>query len=146
MLDVRLEAPARLPSAGVAAALPVVRGRRICRPRRRGIKLPEGTVYVGRPTMWGNPFMGRRWAHAKSVNLHRRWLDGDLAALSLERLGFCPGEVEALFRLRIRVLTNLHRLAGHDLACWCPLSSPWCHAEVLLDLAPLYADYEALIA
>ena len=27
-----------------------------------------------------------------------------------------------------------HELAGKDLACWCPLSSP-CHADVLLELA-----------
>ena len=26
------------------------------------------------------------------------------------------------------------RLAGHDLACWCPLDQP-CHADVLLELA-----------
>jgi hypothetical protein len=25
-------------------------------------------------------------------------------------------------------------LAGHDLACWCPLDGP-CHADVLLDVA-----------
>ena len=27
-------------------------------------------------------------------------------------------------------------LAGHDLACWCPLDGP-CHADVLLDLVNL---------
>ena len=26
------------------------------------------------------------------------------------------------------------QLAGHDLACWCPLEGP-CHADVLLEIA-----------
>jgi hypothetical protein len=26
------------------------------------------------------------------------------------------------------------QLAGHDLACWCPLDGP-CHADVLLEIA-----------
>jgi hypothetical protein len=29
---------------------------------------------------------------------------------------------------------DLTELAGHDLACWCPLDQP-CHADVLLELA-----------
>jgi len=122
------------------------RGQRVQRSRRKGSLMPAGAVYVGRPTMWGNPFMARRWGHAKSVILHRRWLKGELAALSLERMGFCPSEVDTLQRLRARVLTNLHRLAGVDLACWCPVSSPWCHAELLLDLAPQYAEFEQVCA
>lgn len=106
--------------------------------------MPVGTIYVGRPTFWGNPFMARKWGHAKSVTLHRRWLQGEVAALTLERMGFDPAEIDAMQRLRARVLTSLHRLAGHDLACWCPLTSKWCHAELLLDLAPLHFEYEAI--
>ena len=108
--------------------------------------MPEGAIYVGRPTLWGNPFQARRWGHAKSVILHERWLRGRLGALSLERMGFCPAEVEALYRLRERVLTRLHELAGRDLACWCPLSSKWCHANTLLGLAPGFAELERLAA
>lgn len=118
------------------------RAQRLQRSRRKGTCLPQGTIYVGRPTMWGNPFQAKKWGHAKSVILHRRWLQGEIAALSLERMGFDLGEVEALLRLRTRVLTNLHRLAGHNLACWCPLTSKWCHAELLLDHAPIHFDYE----
>lgn len=123
-----------------------LRGQRVQRSRRKGSITPPGTIYVGRPTMWGNPFMARRWGHAKSVILHGRWLRGEIAALSLERMGFCCSEVDALLRLRARVLTNLHRLAGHDLACWCPLSTRWCHAELLLDLAPTYAEFDRFAA
>jgi hypothetical protein len=31
-------------------------------------------------------------------------------------------------------ISEIHELAGHDLACWCPLDQP-CHADVLLELA-----------
>ena len=134
------------PIAPSGTVIPFRRMSRIQRSRKKGFITPPDVIYVGRPTMWGNPFKHRQWGHAKAVNLHRRWLEGDLAALSLERLGFCPAEVDALQRLRIRVLTGLHTLAGHDLACWCPLSTPWCHAELLLDMAPSYADFERAAA
>lgn len=112
------------------------------RSRRKGVMVPEGTIYVGRPTMWGNPFANRQWAHARSCILHSRWIDGGIGALTLENMGFSPGEIDALERLRIRVVTRLHQLSGMNLACWCPLTSQWCHADTLLRLAPVYADYE----
>lgn len=90
--------------------------------------------------------MGRCWGHAKSVLLHIRWLDGEMGALTLERMGFCPAEIDALDRLRCRVLADLHLLAGHDLACWCPTSSRFCHADTLLRLAAVHADYERFAA
>jgi hypothetical protein len=30
--------------------------KRIQRKRTKGWRMPEGAVYVGRPTKWGNPF------------------------------------------------------------------------------------------
>lgn len=96
--------------------------------------------------MWGNPFTGRCSGHAKSVILHKEWLAGRIGALMLERMHFHPAEIDALDRLRCRVLTNLHRLEGKDLACWCPLTSEWCHAETLLQLAPRYAEFERFAA
>lgn len=124
----------------------IPQAKRVQRSRRKGTTTPQGAIYVGRPTMWGNPFAGRRWGHAKSVILHQNWLAGHLGALTLERMGFSPAEIDALGRLRARVLTNLHTLAGRDLACWCPLSSEWCHAETLLRLAPLHAEYDRYAA
>ncbi|WP_370631704.1 DUF4326 domain-containing protein [Novosphingobium sp. FKTRR1] len=120
--------------------------KRIQRSRRKGWQSPPGVIYVGRPTMWGNPFQAMRWGHAKSVIVHDQWLQGRVGAMTLEGMGFCPAEIEAIERLRIRVLTNLHRLADHDLACWCPCTSAWCHAETLLRLAPAYAEYEQCAA
>lgn len=119
---------------------------RIQRSRKRGARLPEGAIYVGRPTMWGNPFQDRAGGHARSVIVHREWLAGRIGALTLEGMGFSPSEIDALERLRARVLVNLHRLAGNDLACWCPRNSDWCHAETLLRMAPQYAELERIAA
>lgn len=35
---------------------------------------------------------------------------------------------------KFNIVEVVDQLRGHDLACWCPLSSP-CHADVLLELA-----------
>ncbi len=35
---------------------------RIQRMRAKGWRMPDGAIYVGRPSMWGNPFrVGQRW-------------------------------------------------------------------------------------
>lgn len=121
--------------------------KRLQRSRRKGIPIPEGSVYVGRPTMWCNPFQERVGGHARSVILHRQWLDGHVGPVLLEKTKrFSFGEIEAIERLRCRVLTNLHRLAGKDLVCWCPLTSDWCHANTLLHLARLHAEYDRFAA
>ena len=113
------------------------------RSRRKGYRLPPGAIYVGRPTLWGNPFsVGRHGNHARCVILHKARLAGSLGALTLEKMGFSPSEIEALTRRRAHCLKRLHLLGGKDLACWCPLTSDWCHAETLLALASTHADYE----
>lgn len=109
--------------------------RRLQRSRRKGSITPEGARYVGRPTLYGNPFRSDRFGHARSVILHRDWLAGRISALRLERLGFCPGEIDTLERRRARLLERLPELAGIDLQCWCPLTTKWCHAETLLAMA-----------
>ena len=55
-------------------------------------------------------------------------------AFTVSDEGFA-GEIEGLHRFRAKLVANLPRLRGHDLQCWCPLSSRWCHADVLLKLA-----------
>lgn len=122
------------------------RASRIRRFRRTGAYLPHGAVYVGRPTIWGNPFQDRVGGHARSVIYYEHWLAGQIGPRLLEQRGFSLGEIEALARKRAAILTRLHSLAGHDLACWCPLTSDWCHANTLLRLAPQFADLERLAA
>jgi hypothetical protein len=92
-----------------------VMSRRIQLSRRRGWRKPVGTVMVSRPTRWGNPFpIGPDCTQAESV---RRYAE----ALAAGTLGFDTDDVR-------------RELAGHDLACWCPLDEP-CHADVLLAVA-----------
>lgn len=126
--------------------------KRVRRSRRKGAIMPPGAIYVGRPTKWGNPFTATtpkragHGSHARCTILHKEWLAGRVGALMLENMGFHPGEIDALERLRCRVLSDLHQLAGKDLACWCPLTSEWCHAETLMRLAPQFAEIESIAA
>ena len=108
--------------------------KRIQRRRTRGWRMPGNTVYVGRPSRWGNPFViGKTIAcdsQADAVAMHRDWLeDGATAPYPL------PGESKRLSGLRERVLEDIRaELGGKDLACWCALDQP-CHADVLLEAA-----------
>ncbi|WP_327596832.1 DUF4326 domain-containing protein [Streptomyces chartreusis] len=114
--------------------------RRIQRHRRKGWRAPDGAVYVGRGSRWGNPYVikqcgptsvvvdsrtdgviygGRSEAEARrvAVDWYRAWFSGqpDLAAAARRQL------------------------AGRDLMCWCPLPEPGepdhCHGALLLQLA-----------
>lgn len=91
--------------------------QRIQRKRTKGWKAPEGAVYVGRPTRWGNPFrlgiFAESMTRADAVIAYRRWV-------SKATSGWYSMVVD--------------ELRGKDLMCWCPLDQP-CHADVLLELA-----------
>lgn len=101
---------------------------RLQRSRRKGWRMPEDAVYVGRPTRWGNRFAvgkpatdpesGERLTvrdRAHAVALYRAWL---------------PRHLEENPNL-------LEPLKGRDLVCWCPLDGP-CHADALLEAANGY--------
>jgi Domain of unknown function (DUF4326) len=92
--------------------------KRIQRRRTRGWRMPPNTIYVGRPSRWGNPFSDGK----DVVEWFRWWLAGELSAGWDKRSGLA---VQAEARIALR---------GKDLACWCPLSRK-CHADVLLELA-----------
>ena len=113
--------------------------QRIQRQRTRGWRMPEGAVYVGRPTKWGNPWQ----VGGDAQIVMRDTPKGETQRLSLVRMW--PETVVALYRIYITHASiydigldakrlDLSELRGKDLACWCPLSSP-CHADVLLELA-----------
>ena len=96
--------------------------KRIQRKRTRGWRMPPNTVYVGRPTRWGNPYDWKTIGRETAVKFFR-----------LELLSYVDGlGVEATKVQEIK--KALAALRGKDLACWCRLDQP-CHADVLLELA-----------
>ena len=102
--------------------------KRIQRQRTRGWKMPPNTVYVGRPTIWGNPF---------------RVSNGDCDHPDCGPKSHPPLTRQAIVEayknylpglLKVQPRHLIDRLRGKDLACWCPLDQP-CHADVLLEVA-----------
>lgn len=105
---------------------------RIQRKRTKGSKLPAGTVCVTRPGRWGNPFrVADGYTAEEAVWWFRECL---LAALAGRPLPTGPRGELSLREAFAKMARNLHYLAGHDLACFCPVGSP-CHGDVLLELA-----------
>lgn len=99
---------------------------RIQRSRARGWRMPENTIYVGRPTKWGNPFIVGKPGGAYTAKVMDRRHAWQLY------LGLAP-QIEAL------ATAARSELRGKNLACWCPLPEPYehdcCHAAVLLEIA-----------
>jgi Domain of unknown function (DUF4326) len=111
---------------------------RIQRKRSAGWRKPEGAVYVGRGSKWGNPARLVRADHGLVIKfgttggavgtwpadgaearryateLYRHWIND-------------PAQAVLLAAAR-------EQLTGRDLMCWCPPGQP-CHADVLLALA-----------
>jgi hypothetical protein len=86
--------------------------------------MPEGAVYVGRPSRWGNDILptmldmyDRPLGRERAVELYR------LATLRFVEEAD-PEDVERW----------LAPLRGHDLACWCEIGQ-LCHADFLVELA-----------
>lgn len=74
-------------------------------------------VYVGRPSMWGNPF--KITAHAGRMQVIRQFRDS-----LIDRPHF------------VKLIRE--RLKGKTLACWCAPSP--CHAEILAAIANYEGD------
>ena len=118
--------------------------KRIQRQRTKGWRMPEGAIYVGRPSRWGNPFVVGEtymWIRDMTWPIPTWRAPGEYEhGLRVER---CPDVAAAIrwyqsWLAQVGIaMPNGHDpadLRGHDLACWCPLDQP-CHADVLLELA-----------
>lgn len=79
--------------------------------------MPEGAVYVGRPSRWGNPYRLGDFYLGRPMD--RRETVQRFSLYARERLAIETDWLEPLRR--------------HDLACFCPLDQP-CHADVLAEL------------
>ena len=97
--------------------------------------MPPNTVYVGRPTIWGNPFRP-----SDGICGHPDCPPGTHSPLTAEkcvesyRKLWLPGQLTVLSRQKRFKGDPLAQLRGKNLACWCPLDQP-CHADVLLEIA-----------
>jgi hypothetical protein len=118
---------------------------RIQRRRTKGWRMPDGAVYVGRPSRWGNPFvLGETYLWLGSTDLpfpigtHREpgVYDHNIRVERLTEPRIAVEWFRAWFPMlqSNRPYFGLDPLRGHDLVCWCPLDQP-CHADVLLELA-----------
>lgn len=118
------------------ASMPV----RIQRRRVKGWRMPEGAVYVGRGTKWGNPFRVVRVDRAGHYPFGWRvHPEPSVASFHTVYATEADARHRAVYLFRHEVIRpswddRIASLRGHDLACWCPLDQS-CHADVLLALA-----------
>lgn len=107
---------------------------RIQRQRTAGWKQPENTIYVGRPTKWGNPFR-------VGMHVDYSWFSIFDSADTLHYITrphkvMTPEGAVGLYEKYCapRLQGIEYHLSGKNLSCFCPLGQP-CHADVLLKLA-----------
>lgn len=95
---------------------------RIQRKRSKGWRMPENTLYVGRPTKWGNQFpVGGLMTREESVKRFEESLNDWIN----NKFGYGDSHSFEKFIAPLR---------GKNLACWCSTGEV-CHADVLLRLA-----------
>lgn len=137
--------------------------KRIQRKRTKGWRMPPNTIYVGRPSRWGNPWeigdnlhdIGCAPEEGQPVNWRTCITAADCVQGFRQFVDWEPPTFEKPWRMRggtpeeptvmemwggyddnIHINRRSIRkfLAGKDLCCWCPLDQP-CHADVLLEIA-----------
>lgn len=87
--------------------------------------MPDGAVYVGRPTKWGNPYrLGEMYPPGDPIEL--QW--------HARREDVVDQFTDYAYGFYIDKPPSFEPLRGKDLVCWCRLDQP-CHADVLLEIA-----------
>ena len=68
-------------------------------------------VYIGRPSIWGNPFIiGKDGTRSEVIEKYRNWI-----------------------KTQPQLLAKLHTLRGKRLGCYCAPHA--CHGDILAELA-----------
>ena len=126
------QTPDFLVGAVSGSAIPV----RLQRSRRHKQFSPNGlaTVYVGRPTKWGNPF--------KVTGEDGHWFvinDYDEPLVSFinkeDAIACCVENYKEYISHEHNLgIKNISDLVGKNLSCWCSQNC-LCHADILLELA-----------
>lgn len=88
--------------------------------------MPPNTVYVGRPTKWGNPYKVSRLLCRESCIVLFELLFGIEPSEPLDKFFRSRGEKYPV--------AEVMELRGKNLACFCSLDQ-LCHADVLLEIA-----------
>lgn len=97
---------------------------RIQRRRTKGWRMPENTVYVGRPTRWGNPWPATTYGQEGATQRFREYLEA--------RRNPTPGWVDVVDYPSDDEIRE--ELGGKNLACWCREGTS-CHVDVLFPYA-----------
>ena len=92
-----------------------VMAKRIQRKRTSGWRMPDGCVYVGRPTKYGNHYTILNGNRRNAVALYWHWLHMSPAGVRVAELA-------------------RQELAGKDICCWCR-EDKLCHGDALLCIA-----------
>ncbi len=83
--------------------------------------LTENSVYIGRPSKWGNPFIsGVHGTKREVIEKYKEYLYSSPELMS-----------------------SLHELVGKDLVCWCKPKA--CHGDVLLQAVKEYLREDILV-
>ncbi len=106
--------------------------------RTKGWRKPEGAVVVTRPSRWGNPYRVLRHGDGWMVRGNGQAIMAAEPSRDMTRAEAAEWAVDKFRQMYPAGSQNAYmariQLAGHDLACWCPLNIP-CHADVLLEVA-----------
>lgn len=80
--------------------------------------IPSGSVYIGRPSKWGNPFVvGKDGTRTEVIEKFKNWLTENKEKKTAAK----------------------RELKGKDLVCFCsPLP---CHGDVLIEIANESVEY-----
>ncbi len=111
---------------------------RFQRSRKAGYQLPKDVVYVGRPTIWGNPYPPGLFVFAVPPNILSA---AAISAAAENNVLTVEGSV-AVYAAYIKLNKKyfpLEEIRGRDLSCWCACGEP-CHADVLLTIANAPAE------
>jgi len=80
-------------------------------------------VYIGRPSIWGNPYSHKI---------------GTLAEFSAKDRDDAVAKYKEYILSRPALLKRLPELKGKTLGCWCKPKS--CHGDILADMADNYEE------
>ncbi|QIG79955.1 DUF4326 domain-containing protein [Stakelama tenebrarum] len=88
-------------------------------------------IFVGRSSLWNNPFEGRPKIGAERARiLYGYWLPGTLHPYVLRCAGFGHDEIDGLERMRKRVVASFDQLRDQRLICRCG-NPRTCHRPIL---------------